>query len=312
MTKTKNDKLMEMKKKRMKKSRVLFIIGCVSLPVIQWLIFYVYANFSSFSMAFTGQDGGFTLDNFARLFAELESETSSIRIAIKNTFITFGIQVISFPFQVLVSYFLYKKVPGYWFYRIVFFLPMIIFSVCTTMFFTRIVGVNGFIAQWVAEWMNLEAVPELLGDSRFANTVVLIHMMWMSFPGDLIIWSGTFARIPQDTLEAGQVDGTTWWTEFTKIVVPMVWPTVALKMVLLCCGVFGASGAVFLLTGGEFGTTTLSTWQYLKLLKNAGSYYMSYEYNYLSAVGLILTVIALIISLIVRNITDRLFEEVEY
>lgn len=312
MTATSKNSLVGTKKKKMKRSRVLFIIGCVTLPVIQWLIFYVYANFSSFSMAFTGQDGGFSLNNFVRLFEELQSETSSIRIAIKNTFLTFGIMVVAFPFNVLVSYFIYKKVPGYKFYRIAFFLPMVIFSVCTSMFFTRIVGVNGFIAQWVAEWMNLDTVPELLGDSRFANTVVLIHMVWMQFPGDLIIWSGTFARIPQDTLEAGQVDGTTWWTEFTKIVVPMVWPTVALKMVLLCCGVFGASGAVFLLTGGEYGTMTLSTWQYLKLLKNAGSYYMSYEYNYLSAVGLLLTVIALIISLTVRNITDKFFDEVEY
>lgn len=300
------------RKSKMKKSRVQFILCCIALPIIQWLIFYVYANFSSLTMAFTGREGEFTLQNFVRLIDDLKNETSSLRIAFKNTFLTFGILLVTFPFKVLVSYFIYKKVPGYRIFRIVFFLPMVLFSICTTMFFTRIVGVNGFIAQAIGEWLNLDSVPELLGDSRFANITVLIHMMWLQFPGDLIIWSGTFARIPQDTLEAGMVDGTTWWTELTQIVVPMVWPTVALKMVLLFCGIFGASGSVFLLTSGEYGTMTISAWQYIRLLNNSGSYYLSHELNYLSAVGLLLTVIALVIALIVKGITDRYFSDVEY
>lgn len=308
----KSNSMSNVKKKKMSKSRVLFILGCTLLPVIQWLVFYVYVNFSSITMAFVDPDGELSLYNFIRLFKELGNETSSLRIAIRNTALTFGIQLVTFPFSVLVSYFIYKKIPGYRFFRITFFLPMVLFSVCTTMFFTRIVGANSFIAQAIGEWLNLETPPELLGDSRFANITVLIHMMWLSFPGDLVIWSGTFARIPEDTLEAGRVDGTTWWTEFTRIIVPMVWPTVALKMVLLFCGFFGASGSVFLLTGGEFDTMTLSTWQYIQLLENSGSYYISHELNYLSAVGLLLTVLSLIISLTVRGITDKFFQDVEY
>ena len=300
------------RKNKINKSRVMFILCCITLPIIQWLIFYVYANFSSLGMAFTGREGEFTLQNFVRLFDELTSKTSELRTAFRNTFLTFAILLVTFPFKVLVSYFIYKKVPGYKFFRIVFFLPMVLFSICTTMFFTRIIGVNGFIAQTIGEWLNLETVPEILGDSRFANIAVLIHMMWLQFPGDLILWSGTFARIPQDTLEAGMIDGTTWWTEFTQIVVPMVWPTVALKMVLLFCGIFGASGSVFLLTGGEYGTMTISAWQYITLLENSRSFYQSQGLNYLSAVGMLLTVIAIVIALVIRSITDRFFGDVEF
>ena len=300
------------KNRPINKRRVLFVICCCIFPIINWLIFYVFANLSSFTMAFTNKDGVVSFDNFIRFWDELTNPTSDIRIAFRNTFLTFAIILITFPFKVLVSYFIYKKVPGAGIYRILFFLPSIIFSVAWAMIFQKMIGVNGFIAEWVQDWLNLSQPPELLADSRYANTVVLLHMMWMSFPGDLIIWGGTFTRIPQDVLESGQIDGVNWWQEFTKITVPMVWPTVALQMVLMFCGIFGASGAVFLLTKGMYGTMTISAWMYLQLLNMSGNQYTSNAFNYMSAVGLVITVIAIAISLFIRKWSDKAFEEVEF
>lgn len=290
------------------KMRTLFILCCITLPIIQFLLFYVYTNASSVVLAFTDANGNFTLQNFARFFEEFTLSTSNIRIAFRNTLLTFAIEFVTFPLKVMVSYFLYRKIPGHKTYRIVFFLPQIIFSICTTLMFTRIVGVNGFIAKGIGEWLGLGYTPELLGDSRFANISVLIHLLWLQFPGDLIIWGGTFSRIPEDVLEAGRVDGTNWWTELTRVIVPLVWPTVALKMVLLFCGIFGASGQVFLLTRGQYGTMTIKAWQYIQLLDNTSTA----AYNYLSAVGLLLSIAAIAISLSVRSITDRYFADVEY
>lgn len=300
------------KGKPINKRRVLFVVCCCILPVINWLIFYVFANASSFVMAFTNKDGVLSFDNFIRFWEELNNPVSDIRIAIKNTFLTFAIILVSFPFKVLVSYFIYKKVPLAGVYRILFFLPSIIFSVALAMIFQKIISVNGFIAEWVQEWLNLSTPPELLADSRYANTVVLLHMLWLGFPGDLIIWGGTFTRIPNDVLESGQIDGVNWWQEFTLITVPMVWPTVALQMVLMFCGIFGASGAVFLLTKGMYGTMTISAWMYLQLLNMSGNQYTSNAFNYMSAVGLVITVIAIALSLGIRKWTDKAFEEVEF
>ena len=300
------------KKKKVNKMRVLFIICFVSLPVISWLVQYVYVNIDAFGMAFTNKDGELTLEHFVRLYNELQSPVSDIRIAIRNTFLTFGILLLMYPMQVLVSYFIYKKIPGAAVYRILFFLPSIIFGVALTMIFQRMIGVEGFIAQAVQKWLDLDYVPELLADSRFANTTVLLHMVWLSFPGDLIIWGGTFARIPEDVLESAKLDGVNWWTEFTKITVPLVWPTVAMKMVLTFCGCLGASGAVFLLTAGEFDTITLNAWMYIQLLNNAGTQETSNAFYYMSAVGLVMTVFAITISLFIRKWMDKAFQEVEF
>lgn len=300
------------KKHKKDKGKIMFILFAITIPIANWLLFYVYTNASSIGMAFTNASGALSIDNFKRFFDEFNLPSSDIRIALRNTLITFAIQFAMFIPQVLVSYFIYKKVVGHRFFRIVFFLPAVLFSVCTAMCFTKMVGVNGFIAQGVGQLLGLDNVPELLADSRFANYVVWANMIWLSFPGDLIIWGGTFARIPNDVLESGKIDGVTWWQEFTKIIVPLVWPTVALKLVLTICGVFGATGQVFLLTGGSYETVTLSVWMYKTLLSGSGNQFTSNVYNYLSAVGIIMTVIAVAISLVIKKITDKAFDDIEF
>ena len=300
------------KKKKVNWSRVRFLVFCLAIPILNFLIFYVYVNFSSITMAFTDKNGEVSFSNFIRFWNEIQNPDSTIRIAIKNTLITFGILVAAYPFKVLVSYFIYKKIPGAGFYRIVFFLPTIIFSVAVAMVFSRMVGTTGFIAEGIGKLAGLEKTPELLADSRFANLTIWAQMLWLGFPGDLIIWGGTFARIPEDVLESARVDGVTWWTEFTKIIVPMVWPTVALQMILMVCGIFSSTGQVWLLTEGEYGTHTISSWMFKILYQNSGSAYTSNVYNYLSAVGLAITVIAITLSLFVRRWTNKAFDEVEF
>lgn len=300
------------RRKKGNKMRILFIIHCLFIPIVSFAIFYIYVNYKSILMAFQDRTGRWTMENFVRLYKEVTESGTYFNTALKNTLLTFGLFFASYPLRVLVSYFIYKKVPFYGFYRVAFFLPGIIFSVAQALVFTRIVAPSGAIAEMVGNLLGLEYTPDLLADSRFANTVVLIHMMWMNFPGDLIIWGGTFARIPEDVLESAQIDGVTWWTEFTRVVVPMVWPTVSLQMILMICGIFGSTGSVFLLTGGEYGTETISSWMYKILVNHTGLVGSTNVYNYLSATGLVLTFISILLSVIIRKYIDKAFDEVEF
>ena len=293
------------------KERILFILFCVVVPIANFLIFYVGANFSAIAMAFTDVKGNISGENFVRLYREVVERTQFME-AVINTLKTFLILLVTFPFKVLVSYFIYKKIPGSRFYRIVFFLPMIVFSVAIAMVFIYMIAPEGFLAEWIAQIAGLEPGIELLADSRYANLTIWAYMIWLGFPGDLIIWGGTFARIPEDVLESARIDGVSWWGEFKSIIVPMVWPTVALQMVLLACQIFGATGQVWLLTKGEYGTHTISSWMYAQLLGGSGGSYKSGVYNYMSAAGLVLTVIAILLSTIVRKWSDKVFEEVEF
>lgn len=300
------------KKKKKSKTTIAFLLFCTVVPIIHVILFYFATNISAFPMAFRNSQGEWTFDNFVRFWNEITSEGTQLSDALKNTMITFGICFLRYPFQVLVSYFIYKKVPFSGFYRILFFLPSLIFSVATSLMFTYITAPEGFIAQWAGKIAGVDYVPELLADSQFANMTIWGRMLWMGFPGDLIIWGGAFARIPEDVLESARLDGVNWIQEFTKIIVPLVWPTVALQMVLMFCGIFNADGGVYLLTKGEYGTHTIKSWMYTQLVNSSGGNYTSNAYNYLSAVGLVVSVIALVISFSIRKWTDKAFEDVEY
>lgn len=299
-------------KKKASKMRIAFIIHCLFIPLVSFGVFYLFVNYRSILMAFQNREGQWTMENFVRLYNEVTEGGTYLNTAIRNTLITFAITLVTFPVKVCVAYFIYKKVPFYGFYRIMFFLPGIIFSVAQSMIVIRMLAPTGAIAEWVAQIMNLSSAPDLLADSRYANAVVLLHMIWISFPGDLIVWGGTFARIPDDVLESARIDGVSWWKELTRIIVPMVWPTVSISMIMTVCGLFGATGEAFLFTGGEYGTETLSSWMYKILINNSGVIDSTNVFNYLSAAGLIMTVIAVGLSLIIRKFIDRAFEEVEY
>lgn len=293
-------------------SEILFIISSLIIPIFMFVVFYIIPNSSAFLMAFQGRDGSWTTDNFVRVFETIKDGGSDLRIGLRNTLLAFGINVLIYPLKVLVPFFIYKKVPFYHLHRILFFLPMIFFSVATTLVVTQLLAPNGFIAEAVASVLGLSQSPDLLADSRFTNIVIFAEMIWFGFPGDLIIWGGTFARIPNELLESGRLDGTNWWTEFTRIVVPIVWPTVGLQMVLMACTLFSAGGKVFLFTKGEYGTMTLGCWMQLQLLNGSGNQYTSNVYNYMSAVGVCMTIIAVVLATVIRKNANKVFDEVEF
>lgn len=299
-------------KKKMPAETKFFIFCGVLFPIANFILFYIVPNSSAFLMAFQDKNGNWGLSNFIRFFEALGSADSEFRLALRNTLITFGLGLIATPFRIMVSYFIYKKVPFAGVYKILFFLPTIIVSTVVAMVFEYMVSPNGFIAEWVGRICGLDYAPELLADSRFSMTTLWVQMLWLAFPGDLIIWLGNFTRIPTELLESGQLDGVNWFTEFTHIIVPMVWPTVALTLTMSFCGILGASTSAFLLTGGEYGTIDLNTWLTRELYNFSGDAYASNVYNYMSAVGVVITVVSVLIGQIVRKICDNAFTEVEY
>lgn len=303
------------KKKKFSLERLLFILVSTIPSVIYFCVFYIFVNINSFAMAFQTTKTGvtfFTLDHFTRFFTEMGSAVSEIRIAFRNTGITFIIGNVMFVLSFFVSYFLYKKVPHFNIFRICFFLPGLISGTIVSSIFMRIVGVDGPIAPIIQKIHGLEYTPTLLADERFANYVIWGNMIWLSFPGNMILFGGTLSRLPESVLEQGKLDGVNWVKEATLIIIPMIWPMISLMLVLNIAGVFGASGNVFLLSQGKYGTQTVSNWMFMQVYNTVGAPDVSNAYNYLSAVGLLLTVVSCGIAFLVRRIADSYFEGVTY
>lgn len=299
--------------------RALFIISFTILPVAAFLLFYVYVNLDAFVMAFQKPENGKLVwakwENFQWVFEKIKEgstiETDNLRLAFVNTFKTFGVQMVMYPIGIINAYFVYKKIWGYKAFRVVFYLPSIVSSVIVSMFFSELMSPSGFFPGLLSKICNLDyTLYNPLIDSNFANPMVFLHMIWLTFPGNLIIWGGTFSRIPDSLIESARLDGVGWVKELVLIIVPLVWPTFALTLTLTICGIFGSSGAVFLLTGGSYGTQTVSNWMYMHIL--AASNPQAKPLYRISAMGLMLTVISCTLAFTVRKFLASRITEVQY
>ena len=297
-----------------KLKRAGFIVSFTILPTLTFLIFYVYVNLNSFAMAFqyNAADGSisWTLDNIREVFRRLFPPDAEMGEAFANTFKTFGVNMVMFFIGIFVSFFLYKKIFLYNVYRILFYLPSIVSAVVMCAVYKDLLG-NYNTGLLFQKLYNLDYVPDIFSDEKFANTAVLINMVWLTFPGNLIIWGGTFARVPDSVIESARIDGVNWVQEAFRIIIPMVWPTFALMFVLSIAGGFGASGQVFLLTQGQAGTQTVSNWMYMQVygvsINNSSN-----AFNYMSALGMFLTLVSCIVSITLRKLSGKMFQGVEY
>ena len=121
---------------RKDKKKLLFYICGISLPVLQFVIFYVFVNFNSIILAFQNWnivDGyTFSLSNFTDVFHDIfvGSEEFSLKFAFINSFKYYVVSLIFCTgLGVLFSNYIYKKNFGSRFFQIILFLPKILSSV---------------------------------------------------------------------------------------------------------------------------------------------------------------------------------------
>ena len=302
-------------KKHIGMCRVIFILSFILIPTVYFAVFYVYVNLNSFLMAFQINRNGvvsWTLENFQRFFTELSTNGSEMGQAFLNTFYTFLISQAMFLVSFFVSYFLYKKIFMYRVFRVCFFLPSLVAGTVINSIYMQFVSINGPVPIVIQHLAGLEYAPDMLADSRFANLAIWLNLIWLNFPGNMVLFGGAFSRIPESVLESARLDGVSWVREIFQIIVPMVWPTVGMLLMLNIAGIFGSNGNVFLLTKGDYGTQTLANWMYMQVYNMSGDPTQSNAFNYMSAVGLFLTVISVTLALTLRKISDKAFGEVQY
>ena len=114
---------------------ILFYIGLMAFPVLQFIIFYVVVNTNSLSLTFKQYDtltGNWTwvgVDNLKEAF-RMMTQSSDLLDAMKNSFLMWGIGLlIGTPLALLFSYYIHKKMFGHKFFRVLLFMPSIISAI---------------------------------------------------------------------------------------------------------------------------------------------------------------------------------------
>lgn len=253
------------KKKIDKKTRDrIFIIGMLAIPILQFLIFFVYINIRTFVMSFESVNWltgsmKYGWQNYERLWREF-SFNPLLQHSILNSFYIFLLtDFIILPLSILCGYYIFKGVPGRQFYRVVFFFPSIISIVVLTMVYKFMLNPSFGILNKILMGLGMQEqdIPVWLGEPGIDMLMVCIYNVWAGIGFNMLFLNGAIAGLPQDVFEYSKLEGVGMMRELVCIVVPMIWSTIISLFVMGAAAMFTFFLPAKLLTnGGVDGSST--------------------------------------------------------
>ena len=291
------------------RSRLIFYIALMALPVIQFCIFYIYVNFNSIMLAFQTTDSltfqttfiGF--ENFSLAFKTM----GELGYMFENSLIHFVcVTCVGLSLAMVFSFYIYKKFPLSGLFRVILFLPKIIPSVVFAILF-KYLATDAYVA--IVKEITGATVQGLLdGDLETLFGSVLFYNIWLSFGVNVVLFTGSMTSINESIVESAQLDGVNAIQEFFHITIPMIYPTLITFVVVGMAGVFTNQMHLYTLFKPDKGLPIASIGYYLYLssissdIVAKGSYL---SYHTLAAMGLIFTLIIFPITLTVRKLATK-------
>jgi multiple sugar transport system permease protein len=104
----------------------------------------------------------------------------------------------------------------------------------------------------------LFGLHDILGNSLQAIIGLMIADIWKTTPFVAIIVLAGLVMLPGDIYEAAEVDGSSGWSTFWRITVPLLRPTLAIAVLFRVLQAFGLFDLPFVMTNGGPGTATTS------------------------------------------------------
>jgi sn-glycerol 3-phosphate transport system permease protein len=99
-------------------------------------------------------------------------------------------------------------------------------------------------------WLGLQTTPSILQNPTWALAAVAITTIWQNLGLSFILMSSGLQAIPDELVEAAQIDGAGAWSRFRNVTVPLLSPTIFFSVVVGSIFAFQTFGQIDLLTQG--------------------------------------------------------------
>jgi len=100
-------------------------------------------------------------------------------------------------------------------------------------------------------WLGINPSPPALESTTWALPSVALITIWQFLGLSFIIMSAGLQSVPDELLEAAQIDGAGTWTRFWRMTVPLLSPTIFFAFIVATIYAFQAFGAVDILIGPQ-------------------------------------------------------------
>lgn len=285
---------------RWRRDGIIFYSLMMLFPVVQFAIFYIGVNFNSFLMAFQRIDIAentitWTFQNFQQIWLELTEQNTLLQVSRVSLLSYALLLVIGTPLGLLFSYYIYKKLPFAGGFRVILFLPSIISAVVMVTIFQFYVerAVPAYV-----EALFGKTIQGLLTNIHSRYAVIIFYNIWIGFGTGVLLYSNGMTNISQDVVESAHLDGADGVKEFWYITLPLVYPTLSTFLITGVAGIFTNQLNLYSFYGVSAPVGVQTFGYYLYTQTQAAT--SDTAYPRLAAIGLILTVIAVPLTLIVK------------
>jgi ABC-type sugar transport system permease subunit len=218
--------------------------------------------------------------------------------------------VISVPgillISLVVTVLLFEEVPGWRFFRSVYYLPTILSAAVVGTLMQVMFQPQGAANNLLGRVGLEQFQHEWLGSVSTAFMVLIFAFYWQTLGQGVLIFLAGMATISSDLLEAARLDGAGWWNRLTRIIIPLLVPTIAYFVLTNVIWIFvGLFALVYTVTKGGpgYATTPFDLMIYRKAFESG-------DLGYASALSVVLFLIVLAISAFQLRMFDRLTTDV--
>jgi len=115
---------------------------------------------------------------------------------------------------------------------------------------------------------------------------ILVAEVWQWTPFMFLLLLAALSAVDRSQLEAASIDGAGWWRTFFKIVLPAIWPVMAIAILIRGLDLFRLFDIIWALTRGGPGTMTetISIFAYVKG-------FQQFDTSFTAAVALLIIVL---------------------
>ena len=153
------------------------------------------------------------------------------------------------------------------FYRTAIFIPTILSFVIVGFAWKLILSPLWGVAPNLLDLVSLKSLfTPWLGKEEYALTTLGLISVWQFVGIPMMLIYAALLSIPDEVIEAAECDGITGWSQFWKIKLPLILPSIGIISVLTFVGNFNAFDLIYsaqgALAGPNYSTDILGTFLY--------------------------------------------------
>ena len=224
--------------KALKKYSPIFVLPTLLAFTIGFIVPFFEGLYLSFCQFTTVKNAKWIgISNYQKVFADkafLHSFGFTVKYAVVAIIV---INVIALGLALLLT----RNIKGTNIFRTVFFMPNLIGGI-----------VLGYIWQILINCvLSLVGEPLLALNSQAGYWGIIILTAWQQVGYMMIIYIAGLQNVPDDLIEAAQIDGATQWETFWQVKLPMIMSSITVCVFLTLTNSFKLFDQNLALTGGE-------------------------------------------------------------